>query len=622
MPVAVRQLKSTPALPIPAVALPVDPLLELPEFARVEAQRRLAIIRPAITRVQQGVSVRAAAAWLHSAALQMPSVSSLQRWLRDYLRGGIVELAPRYQGRQRKVRGWEARAAEIYASPNRPTYATVAFWLQQEGFHGVNKKAVERYLKALPSHLGDGSRSRLGAHYYAQNVKPHVVRDNTVLAVGMVYEADGHCCDVYVAHPATGRPFRPELTVWIDVRSHYVVGWWLSVSESAETTLFSLSHALIAHDHVPDFVHTDPGSGFKNRLICDETTGFLERLGIQPMFALPGNAKGKGLTEGWFRWFEERCGKRFATYCGHDRTDDFLRHLTVKVGRGEIKLPALAEYLDAVRAYIGTYNRNAKPALGGQSPEQVWSGLERNPVMTAAEALIRPRTTRTVQRWGVKLDGRAYRAAELQAYEGREVIVEYSIHDDVHVWIVDKQGRHVAVATLVEKNPWLPASRIEEATERRLKNQTKRHLAHIAEQEARARVPISAAQVVEALEAPTQSLAPAPVPALTQGHSLTMPPVQIAPVIPRAPDAQELHLVRQVITEQQAEAEAESPEQRYGRWLELDRAIRADEPVPPSSLQWFHSYSQSSEHAGLADIHQSFGYVLGVPASRNQEQNP
>jgi putative transposase len=466
----------SPALPLPAIPVPVDPLSLLPDHARIKAERRLAVIRPALIRVQQGASPMAAAEWLVAVSPEAPSAVSVYRWLKAYLTGGIVELAPDYKGRQRKERGWEARAAELYNQPQKPAYATVAYWLRKEGFADASEHNVRRYLKALPSNLTETGKKRLGAHYYAQSIKPHKVRDNTVLPVGFVYEGDGHCCDVYVAHPATGRAFRPELTTWIDIRSHYLVSWWISESESAHTTLFSLSQALVAHNHTPAYVHTDPGSGFKAKLISDEVTGFLVRFAIEPMLALPGNAKGKGLQEGWFRWFEERLGKRFDTYCGHDRTDDFLRHLSEKVKRGIIVLPTLQQYIDAVRDYVETYNNTPQDGLGGKTPAEIWAALERVELHTPAEAIIRPRIQRTVQRWGITLDKRKYRAAALAQYEGREVIVEYSIHTDDRVWVHDLKGRYLCDAQLVEKTPWLPDSRIEQAQQKRLEGQRQRHL--------------------------------------------------------------------------------------------------------------------------------------------------
>ena len=139
-------------LPLPAMPAPVDPLHLLPDYARAEAERCLGIIRPGLIRVQQGVSIRCAAELLATSAEGMPSATTLRRWLRDYIQGGIVELAPKYKGRERKVRAWHARALEMYNRPQRPAYATVALWLRQEGHTDANANADTAYSTRSSGH--------------------------------------------------------------------------------------------------------------------------------------------------------------------------------------------------------------------------------------------------------------------------------------------------------------------------------------------------------------------------------------------------------------------------------------------------------------------------------------
>ena len=616
--------RALPALPD---RKPADPFEQLPQFAQDEAKRRQALIQPAVQRVAAGCSVRAAAEWLAGApAWEGPSAVTLARWIRDYRAGGLIQLAPEYKGRQRTEHGWEARALELFNRPQRPAYSTVAMWLRQEGHASAADHLVRRYLKAAPSHLTDTGKKRLGEHYYAQNVRPYIVRDSSVLPVGFVYQGDGHCCDVYVAAPATGMPYRPELTVWLDVRSHYIVGWWLSESESAITTLYSFSHALLAQDHAPALVHTDPGSGFTARVIADAKTGFFARFSIEMIEALPGNARGKGLVEGWFRWFEERLGKRFETFCGHCRTDDELRALTQKVKRGDLRLPSLAEYAAAIREYVRFYNQNPQAELGDVAPTALWATLERVPLETPASAVMRPRKTRTVRSWTVKIDTRSYRASELQAFEGREVVVEYDLHDDSFVRVLDAKGRLVCEAGLVEKAAWLPASRIEEAQAKRLEGQQKRLQLKADEAAARARVPVSAATAAAALDAlmldtePAAAEAPA-VPALDQHYSFSLPSVLQAarPVKPvkAAELMAELAAVHATVASEQHDVPGETAEARFGRALALQARRDSGEALAQADERWLTTYSGSAECEGLTTVYEAFGYLPGLDAPQN-----
>ncbi len=608
------------ALPAVADRPAPSPFEQLPTYAQDEAKRRLALVKPALDRVAGGCSVRAAADWLAAApAWDGPSAVTLARWIRDYREGGLMKLAPEYKGRQRAEHGWEARALELYNRPQRPAYSTVALWLRQEGHTSAAEHLVRRYLKSAPSHLTETGKKRLGEHYYAQNVRPYIVRDSSALPVGFVYQGDGHCCDVYVAAPATGNPYRPELTVWIDVRSHYVVGWWLSESESAITTLYSFSNALLAQDHAPALVHTDPGSGFTARVIADSKTGFFARFSIDMIEALPGNARGKGLVEGWFRWFEERLGKRFETFCGHCRTDDDLRALTQKVKRGALRLPTLPEYAAAVRDYIAAYNANPQEDLGGQAPRELWATLERVPLETPAAAVMRPRETRTVRSWGVALDKRTYRAAELQAYEAREVVVEYDLHDDSFVRILDAKGRFVCEANLVDKAPWLPQSRIEEAQAKRLKGQHQRLQIKADEASAKARGPVSALGAIAALsvfEAPAE----APTPALLNqdNHGFIPPPTPVVRPVAAVNEA-ELAAVRATVARDEQARLEERPKDRFSRALQLQALRDNGRPISEADERWLNTYSASSECQGLADVYQAFGYLPGLNEQQTNE---
>ncbi|WP_421793951.1 Mu transposase C-terminal domain-containing protein [Hydrocarboniphaga effusa] len=567
---------------LPLLATP-DPVSLLPEFARTEAERRLQIIGPALARIRQGCTIPAAAAWLEQQGAG--DTKTLDRYIRAYTVGGLIALAPKHKGRIRKEQGWEALAMELYATPTHPAYSTVALWLREKhGFATATEHAVRRFLKSVPSNAAETSPKRLGKHYYQQNVKPYVLRDNTVLPVGFIYEGDGHTCDVYVADPRTGNPYRPELTVWVDVRSHYVVGWWLSESESANTTMFSLSHALLKQDHVPAMLHADVGSGYVAKTISDAQTGFLARFSIECIFALPGNAKGKGLIEGFWRWFEERCGKQFATFCGHDRTDDYLRHLTDKVKRGIIQLPTLQQYADAVRDYFDFYNRNPQKKGIGCAPRDLWAELQRVPVETPSAAVMRPREKRTVRRWGIALHNRIYRGGELAQYEGREVTVAYDLHNDMIVWVEDAKGRLICEAKLVEKHPWLPDSRIEEAQQKRLAGQQQRLENKLAEFQGRARTPISAAAMLDRFDEVTYVRPIAQVPA----------PVAYLQAPEVKPEA--VAIFNEL---QQDQLIPEDAYERFELWQRLQACINNGDTIDPELAEWATSYATQPECTGF-----------------------
>ncbi len=418
-----------------------------------------------------------------------PNQATLYRWVDDlerYANGNLTALTKKHTGRIRTVWGWEQKAVELFNLPTKPGYADVAFWLRTDyGFETATKSRVTRYLQTMPATLGKQSPGRMGQTFYKHNLSPYKIRDNDVLPVGFGYEGDGHTVDVYVAHPVTGNLYRPELTLWIDVRSRFVVGWYLDNDESAITTLFAISEALTAHDHVPAVLFLDNGSGFKSRMMTDEVSGFFSRLSITPSFSLPGNSKGKGLVEGFFKLFRNRHDKKEAfkgSYCGHDMAPEIIRRLPDLVKRGKRQLPSLAEYAASVGKFIDDYNREPKPVLEGKCPLDVWGKeLLRVPVHIPADALVWPRAVRTVTKWRIRLDNRFYEAAELAQYNGSEVLVEYSLHHDHEIRVLDDKERLVCIAQLVGKVGRKPESRLDELTQKREAGQIRRKENQIAE---------------------------------------------------------------------------------------------------------------------------------------------
>lgn len=484
---------------------------ELPQWAKQQAQDRYALIAPAIERVRAGAPYKVAAEWLLRTGSEevLGSIKTLERHIADYVKGGLMGLAPKHKGRQRQVYGWEAKAIEYRRLPSKVDYATIAMWLQtNDGFANATPSRVKRYLQSLPADAVDYSGARIGAHYRAQNLKPYVVRDNSVVPVGLIYTGDGHQLDWYTRHHNNGHHHRYELTPWIDVGSHYWVSWWLDEREHGVGTIYSLSRAIIDHDHVPGTVHVDPGPGFKNKMVSGrkndslaELTSFVGRLGMSsPIFALPGNAKGKGLIEGFFRWLEARVGKGITSYCGKHMPQELMRNLELRIKRGEVYIPHIDETKAAIAKYRDWYNTHPQRSLGDKCPAELWEQLQRNPLHLPPEVLVRPREVRRARRYGVEIFNRVYRHTELSAYEGRDVLVEYDLHNDAEVRLYQTDGRYIATAELVERKPWISESRIEDLKEQRLQGQRKRLQRKLDEVESRSRDAITVGDQVAALE--------------------------------------------------------------------------------------------------------------------------
>jgi putative transposase len=319
-----------------------------------------------------------------------------------------------------------------------------------------------------------------------------------------------------VGHPNTGKPFRPELTVFIDIKSRFITGWYLTEAESGISTLYALSHAMVKHDHVPAWVYIDRGAGYRAKMMADEVTGFYARFDIEVIGAIPGNPHGKGWIERFFRTVRDHHDKFFfngQVYCGDDMAPEINRRMSAELQQGKRTLPSLAQYVDSFTTWLEHYHRTPMDVLGGRTPAQVWAGLTPVGVGLADQVVVRPHELRTVQRQTVRLHNRTYYHEALAFYDAKEVDVEYDLHADGLVWVFEKKGRFVCEAKLVNTIGVLPTSRIEEQREKRLQGQVKRLERHLEEAHARRQDSITAADQVAQLATTTPVNLTPPAPA-------------------------------------------------------------------------------------------------------------
>ena len=383
-------------------------------------------------------------------------------------------MIPKHTGRKRKIYGWEQDALELFHRPSKPSLEAVTFQLQGAGFENATESRLRTFFRSLPKGMQEESIKRVGKHFHKLNKESYVERTMDTIGVGDVYQGDGHTIDTYIAHPSTGKAWRPEITVWIDVKSRYIAGWYLSEAESALSTLFSLSHAMLSHDHVPAYLHIDNGSGFKNRMLNDESVGFYQRFDMATMFSIPGNPKGKSQIERFFLTYKNLFEKFNDGYCGDDNAPETNRRLMIEVRQGKRQLMSLSEYTQGMNHFIDRYNHRKHRGIGGATPASLWANLQHVPVVSDAAALIRPQAMAKVIRGAVTLDKRKYRSPELFIHNGIKAVIEYDLHDDSEVTIRDEKQRFICTAQLVGKKDYMPESRIDEAKVKRLQGQKKR----------------------------------------------------------------------------------------------------------------------------------------------------
>ncbi|MEY2690370.1 MAG: hypothetical protein RL375_4570, partial [Pseudomonadota bacterium] len=361
------------------------------------------------------------------------SEPTVRRALRQAREGGRNALLPGHTGRVRQDYGWEIRALAMWQAPSKPTAAGVARKLRHEGHDTATESRVLRFFKSMPETLGKNSPHRIGKHLHKLRRQKFQRRSLAEVLVGEIYAGDGHTVDVYVAHPNTGGLFRAELTVFIDIKSRYIVGWYVSESETKESTLYALASAMVNYDHVPAWLYVDRGAGYRAQMLSDDNTGYYARFDIDTIAALPGNPHGKGWIERFFKTCRDDHDKLFAGgmfYCGDDMAPEINRRLHIEIKNGKRVLPSLDDYVASFARFIDEYHNEPKDVLDGRTPAQVWSELSQVKLYMAADAVLRPVVQRTVTRQTVRFHKREYYHELLAQYDGRSMRIEYDLHND------------------------------------------------------------------------------------------------------------------------------------------------------------------------------------------------
>lgn len=418
-----------------------------------------------------------------------PSRSTILKWVELYQSGGQAALASGHWQRQRKTRGWEAKALEIYSAPGAPNAATVARDLVRKHGFECSVDQVRDYLKALPVHLGERSAARLGKHLFRQTETPYVRRSTTELLPGDIYMADGYRADVYLAHPMTGDIWRPEIMHVIDIKTNAFVGYRIMAHEGTYDVMLGWSEIFAHWGHVCVMVYVDNGSGYANRLATDETTGYYLRSGVQRVIrSLPKNAKGKGNIERYHRVVRDDFLKTWQPrfYCGPDMAKDALDETARQIKAGHLVPPSLDEFILAYNAWIAE-DYNQRPARDDKhlTRAAAFALLAPIPPHTDAGAPVRPCRKCTVQRASVRLNNREYGHPDLIGWNKRKVLVEFDVLAHGMVTVRELDGHLICDAALIKTIGVVSDSLMQDARQKALTNAMKRLQKKMDEQQAR-----------------------------------------------------------------------------------------------------------------------------------------
>jgi len=425
--------------------------------------------------------------------------------------GGAVEALAPAAAEEAPIPTWAATFFNLRGTPQNPSITMVLEDLWPEGEDRPSIDQVRRFLKkvdAISLHIG-----RVGPRDLRKYRAFHA-RDVSELWPGAVFCGDGHTFKAEVAHPIHGRPFRPEITLMVDVYSRRIVGWSVALAENTSSVADALRHAVTTATSC-DILYYDNGSGAKNAAWDDQVTGLAARLYITKKHSIAYNSQARGVVERRNSTVLHRAAKKLATYVGQDM-DREARQQAYKITRKDIRevgtsrlLPSWAEFVALIEAEIAAANArecDGLPKIADReagrrrhmSPDEVWAkaiadGWTPDPISPeVARDLFRPVEIRKARRALVELFGNEYfGGAPLERLHGEDVQVSYDIHDATKVWVRDREGRFICEAIWNgHKTSYFPVSQAQLAHEQRVAGMVKRHEGHIAVAKEELRAPM------------------------------------------------------------------------------------------------------------------------------------
>ena len=520
----------------------------------------------------------------------VPSIRTLKRWLS---KAKVNALAPRKREKNLTVPAWAKAFLAIYQQPQKPTTAEAYrdFCKVWEG-ESVSIHQVRRWLDKIGTvSLAEGRM--LPREIKA--IKPFVRRTFDELLPNDVWSADGHTFDAEVQHPYHGRPFRPEITTIIDIRTRRVVGYSVDLAESSFAVLDAIRTA-VEHNGIPAIFYTDNGSGYDNALMTEAGIGLMGRLGCESKNSLPYNAQAKGVIEKLNDTLWVKAAKRLPSYIGAkmDREAKLyhfkLTRKAIKQG-GEVPVLGWDQFIAYADYCVAEYNARQHRSLKGKSPDQVWKEFRDNgwaPHLLLdgeADILFRPRLVRTAQRGEVQLFNHTYFSKLLTEFHGETVQVGYDIHKPEKVWIYDADGRFICTAEfMANARAYFPTSVVEKARDKRAEGRIKRHQDHIEEIEAERRGGRFLEQAKKDELTDLSRLA----------REMMAEPIKVE--VERVAKEEQQNIVQL--------RDEPTPAQKFQRWLDLNKIVEEGRIIEGNDdLKFWNLYQQSNEFRSQMRLH-------------------
>ncbi|MHB8629967.1 MAG: transposase [Aggregatilineales bacterium] len=399
--------------------MPHPLLVELSEGERTRALARYRILEPYLSG---GVSLS------RVAREQGLGLRTLQRWVQAYRRDGLAGLvkkkrSDRGQHRLPLILQHLVEGLALQKPPPSVAYIHrhVVDIATQQGWPVPNYLTVYRIVRELAPSLV--MLAHQGTKIYKETFD--VLYQRKAIQPNAIWQADHSLLEIILLNEQAG-PAQPWLTVIMDDYSRVIVGYLLTFDNPcAINTALALHQAIWRKSDprwhacgIPAQFYTDHGSDFTSHHM-EQVSADLK---IDLIFSIPGQPRGRGRIERFFRTIEQLLLCELPGYAPKNG---------IAVTTPTLTLPA---FDDIFRNFI-LEQYNVKPhSQTGTPPQSLWEVDSFIPQMPASLEqldllLLTIAQSRRVRQDGVHFQGNCYFDLTLAAYVGEDVTIRYDPRD-------------------------------------------------------------------------------------------------------------------------------------------------------------------------------------------------
>ena len=420
------------------------------------------------------------------------SERTLRRWIKTYLESGrdYRSLAP--------VRGKKAEHSvpaelqrellSLLLHPNRLSKSSAIEYLglklQKEGGElPCSKRTLLRWINSWEKrHRAEWTLAREGQKAYRDKIGMLITRDQNALEVGDVCVIDGHTLNFRIVDPKTGKPRRMTLIMCYDWASRMPVGCSINLTENTESILLAVRAAVINYGFAPRILYIDNGKAFRAKIfnkkpeqdlpdLAEELPGLFYRLGSEPVFATPYNARAK-VVERYFHTMNENFERFICSFSGASIGD---KPATMKrnekwISKLKDRKPiTIEDFKMLFNMWIYEYyGKREHRGLEGNKPLEIFQegvqAVDRSRIIHPRELqyLLMSENKIKITNKGIRLFGMQFWAEELVGMAGDLAYVQYDIMDMRRVWVY-REGRRGFVCVAERDNAVHPMYRLADA---------------------------------------------------------------------------------------------------------------------------------------------------------------